>query len=391
MYRLLNPVQNYAWGSHTALAELRGERAPTAAPEAEMWLGAYPSAPSTVVIAGAECSLADAIAAEPGALLGEHVLATFGPRLPFLLKVLAVDQPLSLQAHPDLRQARDGYAAEQDRGMSADDPARNYRDPHHKPELLYALTPFDALCGLRPRAEIEALLGELGIAELRITQDAGLPGLVGDILRAPDPARLVGAALDACRTRVEEGDATAHHRCALELAERYPDDPGVVVSLLLNRIHLEPGQAVYVPPGRLHAYLRGVGIEIMAASDNVVRGGLTAKRVDVAVLMTLLEPSGIRPHLIVGEADGTGWWRYPSPVPDFALARATVADEPVVSDVPGPQILLCVEGTLSLTSAGVRDSLQRGQSTFVPADEPALLTGAGTVLRASTGRLAAAG
>ncbi|MDQ3454217.1 MAG: mannose-6-phosphate isomerase, class I, partial [Actinomycetota bacterium] len=189
MYRLGNPVQHYAWGSHTALAELRGEPSPTAQPEAELWLGAHPTAPSTVAVGGAERSLTDVIAADPEALLGPGVLAEFGPRLPFLLKVLAVDQPLSLQAHPDLRRAREGYAAEQDRGLDPADPGRNYRDPNHKPELLYALTPFDALCGLRPRAEIEALLGELGIAELRITPEGGLPGLVGDILRAPDPAR----------------------------------------------------------------------------------------------------------------------------------------------------------------------------------------------------------
>jgi len=385
VYRLGNPVQTYAWGSRTALAELRGAPTPTAQPEAELWLGAHPAAPSTVEVGGVERSLTDVIAADPEALLGPGVLAEFGPRLPFLLKVLAVDQPLSLQVHPDLDRARTGYAAEQHRGLPADDPARNYRDPHHKPELLYALTPFDALCGLRPRAEIEALLGELGIAELRITPEGGLPGLVGDILRAPDPARLVTAALATCRARVAEGNASANHRCALELAERYPDDPGVVVALLLNRIHLRPGQAVYVPPGRLHVYLSGMGIEIMAASDNVVRGGLTAKRVDVPELMTLLEPSGIRPRLIEGEADGTGWCRYPAPVPDFALARATVADAPVVSAVPGPQVLLCVEGALSLASAGAGALLQRGQSSFVRADEEVVLTGAGTVFRASTG------
>lgn len=384
VFRLQNPVRNYAWGSHTALAELRGEHAPTVRPEAEMWLGAHPAAPSRV--AGADRSLADAIAADPAALLGDRVLAAFGPRLPFLLKVLAVEEPLSLQVHPNRQQARDGFAAEQARGMAADDPARNYRDPHHKPELLYAMTPFDALCGLRPRDEIDTVLCELGVAELRMSADVGGAALIGDILRADDPDRLIHAALTACRARVRAGEATENHRCALELADRYPHDPGVVVSLLLNRIHLRPGQAMYLPPGRLHAYLHGVGIEIMASSDNVVRGGLTAKRVDVQELMTLLEPGGARPRLIDGEVDEAGWCRYASPVPDFALARAESADEPLVSDVPGPQILLCVEGTLRLSAADAALTLTRGQSVFVPAGQPVTVSGVGSAFRATTGR-----
>ncbi|MDQ3456708.1 MAG: mannose-6-phosphate isomerase, class I, partial [Actinomycetota bacterium] len=244
---------------------------------------------------------------------------------------------------------------------------------------------------LRPRAEIEALLGELGIAELRITPEGGLPGLVGDILRAPDPARLVTAALATCRARVAEGNASANHRCALELAERYPDDPGVVVALLLNRIHLRPGQAVYVPPGRLHAYLSGMGIEIMAASDNVVRGGLTAKRVDVPELMTLLEPSGIRPRLIEGEADGTGWWRYPSPAPDFALARAELVDGALTSADAGPQILLGISGRLRLDDGRSALDLARGESVFAPAGSRIEVRGTGVLVRASAGRTAAAG
>ncbi len=390
MYRLSNPVQHYAWGSHTALAELRGEPAPSVRPEAEMWLGAHPGAPSRVRDDGADRPLADVVAADPEAVLGAPVVRRFGPRLPFLFKVLAVDQPLSLQVHPNRDQAAKGYAAERARGMAADDPARNYRDGNHKPELLCALTDFDALCGLRPAAEIDEVLGGLGIAELRDWMSDGAPGLIRAVLTAPHPGRLVAAVLDACRRRLD-GDrglpesVADVYRCARGLGARYPDDPGVVVALLLNRVHLRPGQALYTPPGRLHAYLGGVGLEIMASSDNVLRGGLTAKHVDVTELLNVLEPDGGRPELRVTEPDGSGWDRYPAPDQDFALARATAAGAPVTSAVPGPQILLCTDGRLTATAEGTDLRLERGQSVFAPAGRPVTLTGTGTAYRASTG------
>lgn len=383
MYPLRNPVQNYAWGSRTALAELRGAPTPSPEPEAELWLGAHPGGPSRVLVEGSDRSLADVIAMDPEQLLGPQSLALFGPRLPFLLKVLAVDQPLSLQAHPDLKQAQSGYAAEQDRGVASTDPARNYRDPNHKPELLCALTPFDLLTGLRPLEEIEALLGDLGTPQGRFTPHTGAAQLIGQILRTPDPRGLVSAAVDSCHRQAAEGTATAQHHCALDLAERYPDDPGVIVSLLLNHVHLEPGEAMYTPPRRLHAYLRGVGIEIMAASDNVLRGGLTAKHVDVAELMTVLEPGPARPRIIRAEPARSGWSHYPAPARDFALARAELIGEPVTSRVPGPQILLCTHGRLQLSDAAGGQPLERGRAVFVAAGDAITCSGAGTAYRAT--------
>lgn len=386
MYRLINPVQNYAWGSRSALAELLGEPVPSVQPQAELWLGAHPGAPSRVIRDGAEQSLIDAIDAAPHRLLGAKVLDAFGPRLPFLLKVLAVETPLSLQVHPDLERAAAGYADEQERGIPLDDPGRNYRDANHKPELICALTPFDALCGLRPIEQIEALLDELRIPDLACSGPEGLAGLVGAILVAEPPAGLVSAVLDACGRLADQGSAFgASYRCALALAERYPDDPGVVVSLLLNLIRLRPGQATYLPAGRLHAYLSGVGVEIMATSDNVLRGGLTPKHVDVRELMSVLDLSAAVPEILDGRPDGTGWLRYPTPAPDFALTRAAPADETLASGAEGPQILLCVDGRLRLTGTGGQELLERGQSVFVPAGQRVDLTGAGTAFRATAG------
>lgn len=382
VFRLANPVQNYAWGMRTAIAELLGEQIPSDQPQAELWLGAHPSAPSRVLSNGSEESLVDVIGAAPEEMLGAQVLAEFGPRLPFLLKVLAVEQPLSLQAHPDLDRAAAGFAEEQDRGVALDDPRRNYRDPHHKPELICALTTFDALCGLRPQAQIETLLAELGISAL---ERASSPAaLFTAILGAEQPGQLVDAVLAGCR-RAGSGSRhspfTPSYRCALQLAESYPGDPGVVVSLLLNLVHLRPGQAMYVPPGRLHAYLRGVGVEVMATSDNVLRGGLTPKHVDVPELLSVLEWGSAVPELLDGERDAAGWSRYPTPVTDFALARASISGDAIASNLPGPQILLCVDG--GLTAAG--QPLTRGQSVFVPAGERVDLTGTGTVFRAASG------
>ena len=386
MYRLVNPIQSYAWGSRSALAQLLGEPAPSAQPQAELWLGAHPAAPSRIVRAGSEESLLDAIEATPRQLLGPGVVDAFGPRLPFLLKVLAVEAPLSLQAHPDLARAAAGFADEEARGVALDDPGRNYRDANHKPELICAVTPFTALCGLRPMEEVAALLGELGVPAVAFPGPDGLAGLIGDILATGTSQGLVGAVVDACTRLVRQGSTfAASYRCALALAERYPEDPGVVVSLLLNLIRLRPGQATYLSAGRLHAYLSGVSVEIMATSDNVLRGGLTPKHVDVPELMSVLDLRGAVPEILDGQPDGAGWLRYPTPAVDFALARATLDGVPVTSEVEGPQILLCTEGALSLSGAGVPEALGRGQSVFVPAGEPVVLTGTGTLFRAATG------
>lgn len=384
MYRLVNPIRSYGWGSRSAIAELTGRPSPSAEPEAELWLGAHPSAPSRVINEGSQRSLLDVIAAAPARWLGARSLAEFGPRLPFMLKVLAVAAPLSLQAHPDRERAAAGFAAEQALGIAPDDPTRGYRDANHKPELVCALTPFTALCGLRPLDELDAVLGELGIPELRLPGPGGPAGLIGAVLRAEEPRGLVARTIDSCRSLLEQGGSFApSYRCALRLAERYPADPAVVVALFLNLIHLEPGQAMFVPPGRLHSYLGGVGIEIMATSDNVVRGGFTDKRVDVPDLLSVLELQCGPPCLLDGQPDDSGWCGYPTPAADFDLSRAVLDNGRLTSDVAGPQILLCVDGALRVD----REALARGQSAFLPASHRPVVTGSGTLFRATTGLL----
>lgn len=390
MYRLVNPIQSYAWGSRSAIAELFGQPAPSAEPQAELWMGAHPSTPSGVIRDGVEQPLDAAIREAPRQLLGEDTVARFGPRLPFLLKLLAVERPLSLQAHPDQAQASSGFAAEQARGIPLDDPRRNYRDANHKPELICAVTPFAALSGLRPVAELAEVLAELAVPRLAplteaLVGDAGADGvrsLLTSILQVSDPGGLARSVQEACLHRVALGGRyTKSYRVVLNLADRFPGDPGVAASLLLNPIQLRPGQATYVPPGRLHTYLSGVGIEIMATSDNVVRGGLTDKRVDVLDLISLLEPRCGVPELVDGQSDGSGWCDYPTPAADFALSRATLDHGSISSDIPGPQILFCVEGALTLAG----QPLARGQSAFVPAGHLLAITGTGTVFRATTG------
>jgi mannose-6-phosphate isomerase len=370
--RLLDsPIRGYAWGSHTAIATLQGRPTPAPGPEAELWLGAHPSAPSVL--------------ADSGQRLDEALAAAGGPRLPFLLKVLAAAQPLSLQAHPDAAQAAAGFAAEDAAGMPRDAPSRTYVDPHHKPELLVAVEEFDALCGFRSPEEsataLEALdVPELApiVASLRLPDPAdALRSAVSAILLHPEPARLVAAVAD---------------RPGLvgELAARYPGDPGVVLALLLNRVRLAPTEAVFMPAGNLHAYLRGVGVEVMAASDNVIRGGLTPKPVNVKELLRILrfevlDDPVVRP---VGVPDCPAVVTWPVPVRDFALYRAGAVDggDPVPLPGRGPRVVLCLRGSVTVDDGAGSVRLTGGRAAFAAAGTgPVVVTGTGEVYQAVPG------
>ncbi|MBA3278896.1 MAG: mannose-6-phosphate isomerase, class I, partial [Geodermatophilaceae bacterium] len=275
MLALINEIRRYAWGSQTAMAEFLGRKAPTAEPEAELWIGAYPACPSRLADGR---TLQELIAADPTAALGAAAVARFGPRLPFLLKVLTIGAPLSLQAHPDAGRAEQGFAAEEAAGVPLDHPSRNYRDPRHKPEMLCALTPVEAFCGFRAVPETVALLDELAVAELAGLRDTlsvgGLPDAVRWIFDVPN-AEVEGAvsAVGKAASKVGSGPDVPALQWISRLADKYPDDRGVLLTLLCGFIRLEPGEALVVPAGCLHAYLAGVGVEIMAESDNVLRGG----------------------------------------------------------------------------------------------------------------------
>ncbi|QRO01854.1 mannose-6-phosphate isomerase, class I [Archangium violaceum] len=393
-----NVIQPYAWGSRTAIAELLGQPSPSASCQAELWMGAHPGAPSRVRRGSDVRTLLEAIRSAPERELGEAVARRFGQDLPFLLKVLAAETPLSLQTHPSLAQAREGYARENALGVPLSAPHRNYKDANHKPELICALTPFDALCGFRRADETLALLDMLGVgalepllAPLRASPDArGIARMFETLMTLPREQRgpLVDAVVAACAVRAEQGSRFAEElRWAVRLGELYPGDPGVIGALLLNLVRLRPGEAIYLSAGNLHAYLRGVGVEIMANSDNVLRGGCTPKHVDVPELLRVLD-FRCGPIALVPESSTDGVeFVYPTPTEEFRLSRIQL--HPGVSSRPerrGPEILLCTSGAARLSVGGQALALPRGASVFVSAADGAYtLEGDGVVFRATSG------
>jgi mannose-6-phosphate isomerase len=388
MWQLTSSVRHYPWGSRTVIPELLGQSTPADRPHAELWMGAHPSEPS-VLDDGRP--LDKAIAEDPGALLGPAVVERFGPRLPFLLKVLAADTPLSLQAHPTIAQAEAGFAAEEAAGVPMDDPTRTFKDPFHKPELLLAVTTFEALCGFRPVEESLHCLAKLQVPEIRPTLAAlargGLRAAIPQLLALDADRReeLVGAvAASAARfVAAHDPEFINTYRWAATLAEAYPGDPGVVISLMCNHLKLAPGEAVYLPAGNLHAYLSGAGIEVMAGSDNVLRGGLTGKHVDLAALIEVLDFSDGRIP-VLHPVLGPGGLRYPVPVEDFDLTRCQLDEASGTLTTRGPQVLLCTEGRVRLTAADREVVLEKGRSAFVPAGAPVSACGPGVLYRATT-------
>jgi mannose-6-phosphate isomerase len=324
-------------------------------------------------------------------LLGAPVRERFGDRLPFLMKVLAAEQPLSLQAHPTTEQARVGFAAEEAAGVPHDDATRTFKDPFHKPELLMALTTFEALCGFRPVEESLHCLAKLQVPVLKPTIAAlargGLRAAIPQLLALSGKRRtvLVEAVAEAAAGFVAAHDPEFinTYRWAATLAQTYPGDPGVVISLMCNHLKLAPGEAVFLPAGNLHAYLSGAGIEVMASSDNVLRGGLTHKHVDLAALIEVLDFTDGRVP-ILHPVLGPGGLRYPVPVQDFELTRCQLDGQSGSLATRGPQVLLCTEGTAVLTSADGELVLEKGSSAFVPAGAPLTARGPAVLYRTTT-------
>ena len=388
MELLRGPIRSYAWGSRTALAEFTGRPAPTAHPEAELWFGAHPADPAFVENTGGEQSLLDVIAADPEGQLGPAVRARFGDALPFLVKVLAADEPLSLQAHPSTAQALEGYDRENRAGVPVSSPQRNYRDRSHKPELIVALESFEALAGFRPVARTIELLRALTVSDLdpfiallRGQPDAdGLRTLFTTWITAPQPDLdiLVPAVIDGAINYVRSTatEFAAEARTILELGERYPGDAGVLAALLLNRIHLDPGQAIYLPAGNLHSYLHGIGVEVMANSDNVLRGGLTPKHVDVPELLRVLDFTPATEDSLHPPVQTDGIERdYRTPAAEFAVSVLSLTGDDLGHEVDaarvhdGPQILLCAQGSAVVSAKSSTVRLERGMAAWVAADD----------------------
>jgi len=388
MWQLNNGVRFYPWGSRTVIPELLGQPVPADRPHAELWIGAHPDEPSRLPDGR---PLDAVIAGEPQALLGAPVVERFGARLPFLMKVLAADSPLSLQAHPTTEQAEIGFAAEEEAGLPHDDPTRTFKDPFHKPELLLATTTFEALCGFRPVEESLHCLAKLQVPELKPTIAAlarrGLKAAIPQLLALSGKrtTELVSAVAEAASRFVAAHDPEFinTYRWAASLAETYPGDAGVVISLLCNHLKLAPGEAVFLPAGNLHAYLSGAGVEVLASSDNVLRGGLTRKHVDLAALIEVLDFTDGRVP-VIHPVLGPGGLRYPVPIEDFDLTRCQLDAQSGTLTTRGPQVLLCTEGTAVLASADGELTLEKGSSAFVPAGAPVTARGPAVLYRATT-------
>lgn len=393
--RLEGVIQPYAWGSRTVLAELRQRPAPTDRPEAELWFGGHPRGPARILDGPSPLGLDAFVARDPRAALGVRVMDRFGPRLPLLLKVLAIDSPLSLQVHPSQAQAETGFAREEAAGIPRDAPDRNYRDPRPKPELLLAHTPVEALAGFRRASDIATLLQDLRVPLLDPIQrllarkgDDALREAVARLLTWSTGQRgvLVGeVARRAAELAAQDHPDAAHLRWLPHLHRQHHQDPGVVVTLLLQHLRLAPGEAIFLPAGNIHAYLSGTAIECMADSDNVLRGGLTTKHVDVPELLSVLDARPADDLRITPEPIAGGL-AYPVDNPWFALQLLTPDGDGVALDDDGPQVLLAL-GDVEVADADRHVALSAGHGAFVPACATAVRArGRGTLVRATVGR-----
>ncbi len=378
--RLHTAVQRYAWGSADDLAHLL-QVPPDGQPMAELWLGAHPGAPSLADVDGEPVDLAALIRRAPTATLGRRVADEYGPRLPYLLKVLAASRALSLQVHPKPHAAREGYNQENARGVPLDSPERSFHDDQHKPEMAIALSQFEGLAGFRSPRTILAILDGLdgtlvdGVRR-QLTADrseASMRQAFRLVLAARTDAGSredLDATVAAVRDRLARGSQFARaDRTVLDLAEQHPGDPGAVASLLLNRFTLEPGEALFTAAGEVHAYLSGMAVEVMASSDNVLRAGLTSKHVDEEALIrcaSFAPRMPVSPQVVESGVRGQVQ-TYRAPVSEFAITTADV-DAAAAATLPahGPRIVLCLDGRIDLVTSAGTMTLDRGQSAFVP-------------------------
>ena len=400
MLLLRNPIQPYAWGPVDGIARLVGSE-PTGDHEAELWVGTHPRGPSVISAGEHEGrTLADLIAEDPARWLGEDLAATGATALPFLLKVLAIGAPLSLQAHPSAEQAAAGFAREEAAGIAIDAPDRNYRDRCPKPEALVAIRDSWTLCGFRRADEAGGLLATLGIDLLRpfvdaleaaddsvASETAALRELLGWLLRLEEPERTELADAVAAATTGAPLEPSGDLRSWVqELAEAYPGDPLAVAPFILNVLPLAPGHAIHLRAGNLHAYLRGAGVEIMAASDNVLRGGLTPKHIDVDELLAVLhfEP-GLPESPRLGRS-GPAITSYDPGEEAFALAVVQASLGPVEIAPRAPSLLLATGGSVDIDGPEGPCRLDGGSAAFVtPGSGPYTVSGTGWLWWATTG------
>lgn len=393
IYPLKNTLQNYAWGSKTAMTELFGFANPNNEPQAELWMGAHPNACSSVLTADGEKRLDDLIADAPESVLGKDVAKRFG-RLPFLLKILSAGEPLSIQVHPNKTNAEAGFARENAQGIALTAPHRNYKDDNHKPELVYALTEYDALNGFREISEMIALFEAAAVPTLdselnAFKQQANNTGLQTFFtavmsLSGTKKSQAVNELLTAIQHPTSDKTTQTAFQLIADCAELYPDDIGLFAPLLLNIITLQPGEVMFLYAETPHAYLHGTGIEIMASSDNVLRSGLTPKHMDIPELVANVKCQPMPFAELTMPATGDKQHRvYPIPVDDFAFDVIACGNDAKPLRVASAEIILCLNGETTLQQGEITLTLQRGESAFITADSGQYtLSGQGEAVRA---------
>ncbi|HCB3585951.1 MULTISPECIES: mannose-6-phosphate isomerase [Citrobacter] len=386
MQKLINSVQNYAWGSKTALTELYGIANPSQQPMAELWMGAHPKSSSRIEGAdGQTVSLRDVIEHDKATLLGESVAKRFG-ELPFLFKVLCAAQPLSIQVHPNKHNSEMGFAKENAAGIPMDAAERNYKDPNHKPELVFALTPFLAMNAFREFSEIVSLLQPVSGAHTAIAHFLQEPNaerlsqLFASLLNMQGDEKSRALAVLKAALNNQQGEPWQTIRV---ISEFYPDDSGLFSPLLLNVVKLNPGEAMFLFAETPHAYLQGVALEVMANSDNVLRAGLTPKYIDIPELVAnvkfVAKPAD---QLLTTPVKHGTELDFPIPVEDFAFSLHDLSAQATAISQQSAAILFCVEGEAVLSKGEQRLVLKPGESAFIGADEsPVNASGVGRLAR----------
>ncbi len=378
---LKNTIQNYAWGSNTAIPEILGE-AQSGEPQAELWMGAHPKAPSSVVCDETSIALNEYINSNPTDILGKTTAEKFRNKLPFLFKILAAEKPLSIQAHPNLSQAREGFKRENDDGIPLDSPSRNYRDDNHKPEIICALTPYWAMNGFRYAEDsinlLDVIAGDKVASDnLADELDAfkkepnaqGLKLFFQSLMEMDEERKK--KVIDKSVILAEQfADDNPAFEWLVRLHEEYPGDIGIFSPLLLNLIQLKPGEAMFLHAGVLHAYLHGVGIELMANSDNVLRGGLTPKHIDLPELFKVVNFKETPLDILKPESANSAESVYASSADEFVLSVINIsADNRYKSERNRSiEIMICTDGdAVIVDSIGESMKIKRGTSLMIPA------------------------
>jgi mannose-6-phosphate isomerase len=387
LFRLKNQIKHYAWGSPGDIPRLLGIDG-GGRPWAELWMGVHPGGPSETEFRGESLGLGELISRDREAFLGKAAAEKFGG-LPFLFKFLAAEQPLSIQAHPNREQARRGFERENREGIAPDDPRRNYRDSNHKPEILCALSPFLMMCGFRRPREISPDLDRFlagapsslrrGMSPLREALDGtgGEAGALREFFTAlfglsPELREELGGFIKKTAGTGAAGEGFAEKTGSLmaAFARLYPGDPAVIAPLYLNVLELAPGEAVYLEAGALHSYIKGFGIELMANSDNVLRGGLSPKHVDIAELTRVLDFSPGRPVKLKAPEPAPFCYTYPAPCGEFSLSVINCRGAGQPFPEQGPGILAVTQGRARLSRGGMETPLSPGESVFIPPRAP---------------------